>query len=69
MRLIKLLPTALEQKQQLLNTLAKYLEPISTLETLKEKTSPFTEHLTQYLRTIKTPDGALKDTFLCYLED
>jgi len=69
MQLIKLLPTALEQKQQLLNTLAKYLEPISTLETLKEKMLPFTEHPTQYLRTIKTLDGALKDTFLCYLED
>jgi len=52
MQQIKLLPTALEQNLQLLNTLAKYLEYISTLETLKEKTSPFTEHLTQYLRTI-----------------
>jgi len=69
MQLIKLLPTALEQNQQLLNTLAKYLEPISTLETLREKTLPFTEHLMQRLRTIKTPDRALKDTFLCYLED
>ena len=45
MQLIKLLPTTLEQNQQLLNTLVKYLEPISTLETLKEKMLPFTEHL------------------------
>ena len=69
MQQIKLLPTALEQNLQLLNTLAKYLEPISTLETPKEKMLPFIEHLMQYLRTIKRPDGALKDTFLSYLED
>ena len=37
MRQIKLLPIALEPNLQLLNTLAKYLEPISILETLKEK--------------------------------
>jgi len=63
MQLIKLLPIALEQNLQLLNTLAKYLELTSTLETLKEKTLPFTEHPTQHLRTIERPDGALKDTF------
>ena len=44
------------------------MEPTSTLETLKEKILPFTEYPTQYLRTIETPDGALKDTYLCYLE-
>ena len=69
MQLIKLLPTTLEQNQQLLNTLAKYLEPISTLETLKEKILPFIEHLMQHLRTIERLDRALKDTFLSYLED
>jgi len=42
---------------------------MSTLETLKEKTLPFTEYPTQYLRTIKKLDGALKDIFLSYLED
>ena len=45
MQQIKLLPTALEQNQQLLNTLAKPLEHTSITETQKEKTSPFTEHL------------------------
>jgi len=69
MQLVKLLPTALKQNWQLLNTLVKYLEYISTSETLKEKTLPFIEHLMQYLWTIKTPDGALKDIFLYYLED
>ena len=52
MQQIKQLPITLEQNLQLLNTLAKYLEYRSTLETLKEKTLPFTEHLTQHLRTI-----------------
>jgi len=52
MQQIKLLPTALEQNLQLLNTLAKYLEHTSTLETPKEKMLPFTEYPTQYLRTI-----------------
>jgi len=69
MQQTKQLPIALEQNLQLLNTLAKYSEPTSTLETLKEKMSPFTEHPTQYLRTIERPDGALKDTFLSYSED
>ena len=64
----KLLPIALEQNLQLLNTLAKYLEHISTLETLKEKILPFTEYLTQYLQTIKRLDGALKDIYLSYLD-
>ena len=62
-------PIALEQNLQLLNTLVKYLEHTSTSETPREKTSPFTEHPTQHLRTIKTLDGALKDTYLYYLED
>jgi len=44
------------------------MEYISTLETLKEKTSPFIEYLTQYLRTIERLDGALKDIYLSYLE-
>jgi len=65
----KPLPIALEQNLQLSNTLAKYSEHMSTSETLKEKTLPFIEHPTQHLRTIKRLDGALKDTFLCYLED
>ena len=64
----KTLPTALEQNLRLLNTLVKYLEYIYTLETLKEKTLPFIEHLTQYLQTIKRLDEALKDIYLSYLE-
>jgi hypothetical protein len=68
MQQTKLLPTALEQNQWLLNTLAKHLEHTSTLETLKEKILPFMEHPTQHLRTIKRPDGALKDTYLYYSE-
>jgi len=69
MQQTKQLPTALEQNLQLLNTLAKYSEHTSTLETPKEKTLPFTEHPMQYLRTIERLDGALKDTFLSYSED
>ena len=64
----KLLPTALKQNQQLLNPLAKYLEYISTLETLKEKMLPFIEYLTQHLQTIQKLDRALKDIYLYYLE-
>ena len=45
MQQTKLLPIVLEQNLQLLNTLAKYLEHTSTLETLKEKILPFMEHL------------------------
>jgi len=37
MQQIKLLLTALEQNQQLLNTLAKHTEPMSILEALKKK--------------------------------
>jgi len=62
-------PIALEQNLQLLNTLAKYSEHTPTSETLKEKTSPFTDYLTQHLRTIKRLDGALKDAYLSYSED
>src|ERR1700722_15053851 len=68
MQQIKLLPTALEQNLQLLNTLAKPLEHTSITETQKEKTSPFTEHLMQHLRTIRRLNGALRGTYLCYLE-
>jgi hypothetical protein len=45
MQQTKLSPTALEQNRQLLNTLAKPLEYTSIIETQKEKTLPFTEHL------------------------
>ena len=68
MRQIKQLPIALEQNQQLLNTLAKLTEPMSILETPKEKTSPFTELPMQLSQTIRRPDGALKDIYLCYSE-
>jgi len=45
MQQTKLLPIALEQNLQLLNTLAKYLEYIYTLEPLKKKKLSFTEYL------------------------
>jgi len=45
MQQTKLLLTALEQNLQLLNTLVKYLEHTSTLETLKKKMLPFIEYL------------------------
>ena len=69
MRQTKQLPIVSEQNQQLLNTLAKYIEPISILEPLKEKILPFIEFLIQPLQTIKRLDRALKDIYLSYLED
>ena len=69
MQQIKQLPIALEQNQQPLNTLVKYMEPISISETLKEKILPFTKLLIQLLRTIKKLNGVLKDIYLSYLED
>ena len=69
MQQIKQLPIVLEQNQQLLNTLAKRMEFTPISETLKEKTSPFTELLMQLLRTIKRLNRAFKDIYLSYLED
>ena len=69
MQQTKQLLTALKQNQQLFSTLVKHMEPISILETLKEKISPFIELLMQLLQTIKRLDRALKDIYLSYSEN